>query len=1422
MNLLPSFLQRGSEDDQDEPAREAMPIDSMVGLLEALREDLESVEMDEEQFEPILEQLEQVDSLVPGRAVDSVERLESHPPEDRTLMWFEWIEKRLSSADAEDPENPDLQIRLEDEIIALEDVVDEQLPIDPSTGRAESWEYEFTELDIENFKGHETKAEGIDYDAIDRALADFREDHSEFLVEGEDGQQTVREDIVIESIEEDVDDQETDDNEEPGSGRRLGDRFSIFSGGEEDVEEQSEETGDQDDRRDDQEDVEDAPTLLEWKYELLERDPHPADVEESTIYKLLAEGYISDREDLEVFAGPEAREMMEAHRSEPTQPLWIGREHRTGREVPIEQKYLFQHQAIWGVTGYGKSTLLKNEFRQLMEAGFGGAFIDPKGDDSRELMQVIPDHRLEDVIWIEPASTRDYATGFNFLEVGLDEDDPNFDTALESLVDDLVKMLGAGKYWGPRMDRVSQSLIRAMNLSKHEFNLLDMYYILADERSRRAFAGLVEEEGLDFVDVYINEIADMDDDDLEPLLGRFQKWVENPIARRLIAFRDSPINIAEAVEQDKIIVVRMGQESKDLKRMLSMAVLRRIWSAIRARSEQVASERNPFFLFMDEFDNVARDDESIPSMLSESRSYRLSVTAASQYPSQLTEDVLQGIHVNTDTKLTFNPGHIDEARKIAPSLDKDPQSLLNEGNYHVWTRLQYRNGEQTDAFKTYTLPPYPPLRRMEEADAVIEESLETYGRSMTDDDIKEGLKFQYGRGELERRGVAGTEETTDPEHRKASAQVRDALFKAIYTTQIKRDSKGGFVPMTAVEEEWERRAGGLGYQSKPAQILEQLPEELVRQESRADDLYIKLTPEALEKAGLTQDTGSSASAGGKMHRWVLSQAFEAFTKWNCEVELPEQGEGELPDGLADLPIDPIARVQRTDDPRAFREAVESLREQYPQLYELTGGRHISIEAETTTIENPMQTLTNLRKAANSGRFCLFAVKPPTEKGRAPDEARFGYWARRGEQVIHRTERSGSHIESIDYDEVTCVRETSEEGHRRFYNGDPIALEDETIPLRPKSSSDLAWWEIDGEVILREENGGEVVARFDDVQDLEDPDKTAFPAYAVVEEGAITVYEGGESYQYEDREMMEEDWSYIHAPFIPELQFDDGLPSSEDFAFVVFPHADSEPDEPMIVEGEEQRPLLPDDLEMPGEAEEPSRRDGAGDQDDRRDEQQDVDEELPEEEDVDELPEGYLEELNEFVDEVSGSGDEHIPDFRPIDGVTPGQRVSIDAEVADIDSPQTVTPVQADGKVKMRQATIEDETGEMEVRLWKEHTERDLEIGDRVQLVDISIEREVQNSIFGPIGQVDDRSLVIPGPVSAISRDQPQGEDATPEPESPSDGGISVGQSGDESSDEEDIGAGRDGEDVQEGPVEVDVDQSGTEEEEAADWDGLLP
>ncbi|WP_244605469.1 type IV secretory system conjugative DNA transfer family protein [Halorhabdus rudnickae] len=881
------------------------------------------------------------------------------------------------------------------------------------------------------------------------------------------------------------------------------------------------------------------------------------------------------------------------------------------------------------MTGYGKSTLFTNNIKQLIEAGQGVCFIDPKGDDSRRIAEIVPEDRKDDIIWIEPGSSSGTVSGFNFINVGLPPDHPQIETAVSALVDDLKKMLGAGKYWGPRMDRIAGNIIRAMNTYNRKFpdrpdlNLADLYYVLMDPRSRHEFAAMVKAAGIDFIEDYTEEIAEMEDDKLEPILGRMQPWIESPAARRMICFRKGEVNIPQAVEEGKIIIVRMGGQPDDLKKMLGMAVVRRIWATIRSRAEMAEHERSPFYLFVDEAHHVAMADETFPKMLAAARSLRLSINLATQYLSQLPEGVVKGIRVNCDTFMSFNAGSEEEAKKIAPQLDLNSQSLLNESRFHIWLRLTNPDtGELTAPFKVYIHPPFPPLRTTEEADQVIENSLEEYGREkMTPSERKRRLQFHKGRGNAE-LGVgeeillAKQDSEIPPaevEARKAMAvdrhkqvlegdtsvdeargqapspstpqdgdeddemalreQEEQRLLECTYAARVKAGlDTGEPVETKKVKAEIEERRLDFGHEERLADLAEGLSE-FIELDQKSNEPTFALTGKG--RSRVFGSTGADITGGDVGHRRLLRESFKLFTRLGYQASLPTQEGIELPDGLAETPFDPTNIDTKGKKPSQIQEALEermeTLKEDYPHIAKISEGKDVSIEAESSTLFKPAQCLTNFRKAIDKGHFAAYVTKDAyhDDDSKGTHEDPTVEWAAFIDRVLHDTTYNAQerkHETLYGNENLILAKSADEDGHRTFYNQkSQYRLDEEHTAVREATEgrSDTTWEETDDGIVAK--TGGEVFAKFDSVEDVIEGDTTAVPAYYHYDqsEDRYIVEKGGETLEYATSDELEEDWETFKAPFLPQEEFPE-KPTEDDYIIIVIPDADNpKHDQPLI-------------------------------------------------------------------------------------------------------------------------------------------------------------------------------------------------------------------------------------------------------------------
>ena len=74
-----------------------------------------------------------------------------------------------------------------------------------------------------------------------------------------------------------------------------------------------------------------------------------------------------------------------------------------------------RHVYTVGKTGMGKTAMLENMAIQDIQNGNGIGFVDPHGDAAERLLYFVPQNRINDVVYINPADL-DFPIAFNIME----------------------------------------------------------------------------------------------------------------------------------------------------------------------------------------------------------------------------------------------------------------------------------------------------------------------------------------------------------------------------------------------------------------------------------------------------------------------------------------------------------------------------------------------------------------------------------------------------------------------------------------------------------------------------------------------------------------------------------------------------------------------------------------------------------------------------------------------------------------------------------------------------------------------------------------------------------------------------------------------------------------------------------------------
>lgn len=393
----------------------------------------------------------------------------------------------------------------------------------------------------------------------------------------------------------------------------------------------------------------------------------------------------------------------------------------------IKKKDRRLHSYLIGKTGTGKSTLLENMIYDDIKEGRGVAVVDPHGQLIEHVLQFIPEDRIKDVIYFNPAD-HDWPIGFNPLE---NKDlDPEKRVILSSGVVGVFKKI-FGESWGPRMEYILRNAILGL-LDYPNATLLGVMRVLSDNAFRRLVVSEIKDPTIKafFVDEYEKYDPKFRQEAINPIQNKVGQFLSSSIIRNIVGQPSSTFRLDEVMNNGKILLadLSIGKMGEDNSALLGSMLITQIQLAAMGRTNIPEDERRDFYLYVDEFQNFATD--SFATILSEARKYRLSLVMAHQYIAQMPETVSNAVFGNIGTMISFRVGAGDaNALKEEFSPVFDENDLVNLANYQVYLKMAI-DGVTVPAFSASTLT--PPSEIYQNVEKVIEMSRQQYGRPRAD------------------------------------------------------------------------------------------------------------------------------------------------------------------------------------------------------------------------------------------------------------------------------------------------------------------------------------------------------------------------------------------------------------------------------------------------------------------------------------------------------------------------------------------------------------------------------------------------------------------------------------------------------------------------------------------------------------------
>ena len=362
-----------------------------------------------------------------------------------------------------------------------------------------------------------------------------------------------------------------------------------------------------------------------------------------------------------------------------------------------------RHFYLIGQTGTGKSSLLREMIRQDIEAGEGVGVIDPHGELIEATLANIPKERAEDVVLFEPFDL-ERPTGLNMLEYETPEQK---DFSVQEMIAIFHKLFPP-EIIGPMFEHYMRNAMLALIADKENpGTLVEIPRIFTDNefmenKLQRVTDPLVRSFWLR---EWKQTTGATKSDMLGYVVSKVGRFVGNEMMRNIIGQSHCGFDLGKIIDEGKIFLANLskGLTGEVNSSLLGLILVSKIQMAAMKRARIREEERKDFYLYIDEFQNFTTD--SIATILSEARKYRLNLILAHQYIPQLTPEIKNAVLGNVGTIGAFRIG-ADDAEFLEKQFEPEFSrfDLVNLDNFNLVIKMMIEN-KTSSPFKLQILYP---------------------------------------------------------------------------------------------------------------------------------------------------------------------------------------------------------------------------------------------------------------------------------------------------------------------------------------------------------------------------------------------------------------------------------------------------------------------------------------------------------------------------------------------------------------------------------------------------------------------------------------------------------------------------------------------------------------------------------------------
>ena len=382
---------------------------------------------------------------------------------------------------------------------------------------------------------------------------------------------------------------------------------------------------------------------------------------------------------------------------------------QAGERLGISIGDALYHTVLLGPTGAGKSTALAHLALADIHAGRGVLLIDPKTDLVADILARIPEQRRDDVVVIDPTSSR--PVGINPLARA-----QTACGASPELVADTVLATLKGVFaesWGVRVEQVLSSALVTLARTPGA-TLVDLPLLLTNPAYRQR---LMAASGADplgtgqFWAAYEALSEAQRQQWVGPVLTRLQPFLIRPHLRATLGQAAPSFDLGEVFTRRRIVLVSLnkGVLGAESARLLGSLLVGQLWPLILARAAVEPSRRHVVSVFIDEVQDYLSLPGNLADALAQARSLGAAFHLAHQYRGQLPAALKAGIDANARNKIIFSLSAADAAELARQAIGLEAADFQLLPRFGVYARTMH-HGRENPWCQATTLPPTPPVQ----------------------------------------------------------------------------------------------------------------------------------------------------------------------------------------------------------------------------------------------------------------------------------------------------------------------------------------------------------------------------------------------------------------------------------------------------------------------------------------------------------------------------------------------------------------------------------------------------------------------------------------------------------------------------------------------------------------------------------------